>query len=122
MKIGIVIITYQRLDGSTPILLQRAIDSIKKQTHQDYTLIVVGDKYEDDNEFKNICNNTGLGNKIVFENLPYAKERDKYPLGSKELWSSGGVNARNYGIDIGLSLGLEYICHLDHDDYWISSS
>ncbi len=118
MKIGIVIITYQRLDGSTPILLQRAIDSIKKQTHQDYTLIVVGDKYEDDNEFKNICNNTGLGNKIVFENLPYAKERDKYPLGSKELWSSGGVNARNYGIDIGLSLGLEYICHLDHDDYW----
>jgi hypothetical protein len=23
-----------------------------------------------------------------------------------------------YGIDIGLELGLEYICHLDHDDYW----
>ena len=118
MKLGIVIATYQKSDGSTPSLLQRAIGSIINQTHQDYTLIVIGDKYEDDDEFKNICNNTGLGDKIVFENLPYAKERDKYPLGSKELWSAGGVNAYNYGIDLGLSLGLEYICHLDHDDYW----
>jgi glycosyltransferase involved in cell wall biosynthesis len=77
MKIGIVITTYQKSDGSTPTLLQRAIDSIKKQTHQDYTLIVIGDKYDDNDEFKNICNNTGLGDKIVFENLPYAKEREK---------------------------------------------
>ena len=39
-------------------------------------------------------------------------------MGSKELWSAGGVNARNYGVDLGLELGLNYICHLDHDDYW----
>jgi glycosyltransferase involved in cell wall biosynthesis len=56
MKIGVVIITYQKLDGSSPSLLKRAIDSIKNQTHQDYTLIVIGDKYEDDDEFKSICN------------------------------------------------------------------
>ena len=36
MKLGIVIATYQRLDGSTPVLLKRAIDSVKKQTHQDF--------------------------------------------------------------------------------------
>ena len=118
MKIGVIVITYQKLDGSSPSLLKRAIDGIKNQTHQDYTLIVIGDKYEDDDEFKSICNDPDLKGKIIFENLPYAKERDKYALGSKELWSSGGVNARNYGIDLGLELGLEYICHLDHDDYW----
>jgi acetyltransferase-like isoleucine patch superfamily enzyme len=118
MKIGIIITTYQKLDGSSPSLLKKAIDSIKNQTHQDYTLIVIGDKYEDDDEFKYICNDPDLKGKIIFENLPYAKERDKYALGSKELWSSGGVNARNYGIDLGLELGLEYICHLDHDDHW----
>jgi len=118
MKLGILITTYQKLDGSTPSLLKRAIDSIKNQTHQDYTVIVIGDKYEDNSEFEAICHSFNLGDKLIFENLPYAKEREKYPLGSKELWSSGGVNARNYGVDLGLKLGLEYICHLDHDDYY----
>jgi acetyltransferase-like isoleucine patch superfamily enzyme len=118
MKLGIVIATYQKLDGSTPIILKRAIESIKNQSYQDYILIVIGDKYEDNDEFETICNEADLGDKIIYENLPYAKEREKYPIGSKELWSSGGVNARNYGIDLGLGLGLEYICHLDHDDYW----
>lgn len=118
MKLGILIATYQKLDGSTPIILKRAIESVKNQTHQDYTLIIIGDKYDDNDEFESICYDAGLGDKLIFKNLPYAKEREKYPLGSKELWSSGGVNARNYGIDFGLELGLEYICHLDHDDYW----
>jgi acetyltransferase-like isoleucine patch superfamily enzyme len=118
MKLGIVIATYQRLDGSTPSLLKRAIDSIKEQTHQDYTLIVIGDKYENNDEFKSICNDKDLEGKIHYVNLPYAKEREKYSIGSKELWSAGGVNARNCGIDLGLELGLTYICHLDHDDYW----
>ncbi len=118
MKIGIVITTYQKHDGSTPTILKRAIDSIKNQSHQDYTLIIIGDKYDDNGEFESICHSADLGDKIVFKNLPYAKEREKYPMGSKELWSSGGVNARNYGVNLGLELGLEYICHLDHDDYW----
>jgi virginiamycin A acetyltransferase len=120
MKLGIVIATYQRLDGSTPSLLKRAIESIKHQTHQDYTLIIIGDKYEDNSEFENICNDLDLKDKIVYKNLPYAKEREKYPIGSQELWSAGGVNAVNYGINLGLELGLTYICHLDHDDYWHS--
>jgi len=118
MKLGILITTYQKFDGSTPTLLKRAIDSIKNQTHQDYTLIIIGDKYDDNGEFELICQDIDLGNKIVIKNLPHAKEREKYPMGSKELWSSGGVNARNYGINLGLKLGLEYICHLDHDDYF----
>lgn len=117
-KLGIVIATYQRSDGSTPSLLKRAIDSIKNQTHQDYTLIIIGDKYEDGVEFESICNDKDLEGKIHYVNLPNAKERDKYPAESKELWSAGGVNAMNYGIDLGLELGLTYICHLDHDDYW----
>ncbi len=118
MKLGIVIATYQRTDGMTPFLLKQAIESIKNQSYSEYTLIVIGDKYEDNDEFENICKSIDLGSKLVYKNLPYAKEREKYRMGSKELWSSGGVNARNHGIDIGLDLGLDYICHLDHDDYW----
>lgn len=120
MKLGIIITTWQKLDGTTPNLLNRAIESIKKQTHQDYSLIIIGDKYEDNDEFESICNDEELKGKIFYKNLPNAKEREKYPIGSQELWSSGGVNARNQGIDWGLELGLSYICHLDHDDYWHS--
>ena len=116
MKLGILITTYQKYDGTTPFLLKRAIESIKNQSYQDYTLIIIGDKYDDNEEFESICNEVDLKDKIVYKNLPYAKEREKYSLSSKELWSAGGVNARNYGIDFGLELGLEYICHLDHDD------
>jgi acetyltransferase-like isoleucine patch superfamily enzyme len=118
MKIGIVVPTYQKPDGTTPELLQRAIDSVKSQTHQDYVLIIIGDKYEDNAEFERICSSAELGDRIVYENLPQAVEREKYAAGTKELWSAGGVAACNYGIDLGLKLGLTYMCHLDHDDYW----
>jgi len=118
MKLGILITTYQKPDGTTPIILKRALDSVKNQTYQDYILVVVGDRYDDDIEFQQICNSIGLNDKIICVNLPYAKEREKYPIGSKELWASGGVNARNEGISICLDSGIEYICHLDHDDYW----
>ena len=47
MKLGIIIPTYQKLNGSTPTLLKRAVESVKNQTYQDYTLIIIGDKYED---------------------------------------------------------------------------
>lgn len=118
MKLGIIIATYQKLDGTTPQLLRRAIDSVKNQTHEDYQLIVIGDKYEDNTEFEAICNDAKLGDRITYVNLPQAVEREKYAMGTKELWSAGGVTAYNHGIDLGLELGLSYICHLDHDDYW----
>jgi glycosyltransferase involved in cell wall biosynthesis len=78
MKLGIVIATYQRLDGSTPSMLKRAIDSVKNQTHQDYTLIIIGDKYEDNNEFESICNDSDLKDKIVYKNKQ--KNQQKLPL------------------------------------------
>ena len=58
-------------------------------------------------------------NKLYFENLPYAKERDNYKNDKKALWSYGGVNAMNHGILKSLKDGYEYICHLDHDDWWL---
>jgi acetyltransferase-like isoleucine patch superfamily enzyme len=119
MKLGIIITTYQRPNGSTPEVLKRAIESIKNQTHQDFFLIIIGDKYNNNDEFEYLCTlHEELKDKIYYENLPFAKEREKYAIGSKELWSSGGTYAYNYGIDVALKHGLTYVCHLDHDDYW----
>lgn len=116
MKLSIIISTYQRTDNSTPFYLKRALDCVFNQTHKDFKVYVIGDKYEDNEEFINICESYDK-DKIYFENLPFAKERDLYGKGFA-LWSYGGVNAVNHGITKSLEDGNNYICHLDHDDEW----
>jgi hypothetical protein len=53
----------------------------------------------------------------LFVNLDVAKERDFY-TNKWALWSYGGVNATNHGVDLSMSEGNYYICRLDHDDEW----
>jgi glycosyltransferase involved in cell wall biosynthesis len=119
MKLSIVIATYQRKDGSTPRLLMRALDSIFSQTYKNFKVYLIGDRYENNSEILKIVNKYDPA-KLFFENLPIAKERDNYK-DKKTIWSYGGVNAINHGITKSLSEGHEYICHLDHDDWWLSN-
>jgi glycosyltransferase involved in cell wall biosynthesis len=121
MKIGIIIPTYQRADRTTLKYLQRALNSIKNQTYSDYKVFLIGDKYENKEEFINISTSIIPKEKMFSINLSYAKEREKYPLGDKKLWCSGGVNATNYGIELCLKENINFICHLDHDDWWESN-
>jgi len=121
MKIGIVIPTYQKIDGTTSSLLTRALNSIKNQTFKDYKVFLIGDRYEDNDEFIKIATSIIDIDKIYYENLPFAEERDKYVDNNLALWRYGGVNATNHGIEISLSQGYDYICHLDHDDTWESN-
>lgn len=57
---------------------------------------------------------------MEFINLSSAKEREQYTTAENlwNLWHCGGVNASNIGITKALSEKIEYICHLDHDDWW----
>jgi len=119
MKFGIVISTYKRRDGKTLFYLNRALESILKQTYGNYKVFLIGDKYEDDAEFKQFGKQFNLSN-FYSENLPVAVERDKY-TDKKILWCSGGCNASNYGIDLALRDDIDYICRLDHDDWWENS-
>ena len=122
MKIGIVVTTYQRKDGMTPVYLERALKSIMSQTHKDYKVFLIGDKYEDEEEFMRLATSIIPPEKMHYENLKVAKEREKYSGDTEDdrlkLWCSGGVNARNEGMKIALSQGFSYICHIDHDDMW----
>jgi glycosyltransferase involved in cell wall biosynthesis len=116
IKFSIVITTYQRKDGSTPNVLKRALDSVFNQDYQNFKIYVIGDKYEDNSEFESIF--TGYPKeKIYYENLPFAKERDNYK-DKWLIWRYAGCFANNYGIDKSISDGFEYVCHLDHDDEW----
>jgi glycosyltransferase involved in cell wall biosynthesis len=116
--LAIVISTYQRNDGTTPIHLTKALTSIKNQTYQNYMVFLIGDRYDNNDEFIRLATSIIDSDKMVFVNLPNAVEREKYPFGDVRLWSSGGVNAVNFGIKLALEQNYNYICRLDHDDWW----
>jgi len=121
MTLGVTIHTYQRADGQTPLLLLRAIQSITNQSYQNFKIFIVGDKYEDNTEFEAIINGfVEIADKIVYENLHFAHERDKYlGVNNVALWNSGGANALNHANNLAKHHGITKVCHLDHDDVWL---
>lgn len=115
--LGVAIATYQRRDGRTKELLTRALGSIAAQNYPKsrITVFLVGDKYEDKNEFKTIVDKFSENLRIESINLIQAVEREFYPKDA--LWSYGGVNAINTAIEMAKS-EVDWLCHLDHDDFW----
>jgi hypothetical protein len=62
----------------------------------------------------------GIGDKLVYENLSFAHERDKYlGIHNVALWNCGGANALNHANNLAKSYGITKACHLDHDDVWL---
>ena len=118
MRLAIRILTYQRSDGKTPYFLRKALESIKNQTYQNYKVFLIGDKYDDNDEFVNIATSIIPEENIFFHNLDSAYEREKYDFGSMQLWCAGGTKASNYCINKLLEEGYSWACHLDHDDFW----
>ena len=114
---AVIIPTYRREDGRTPSLLRRALDSVFAQSYTNFKVFLIGDKYEGDEEILDLISQYPQ-KQIYYENLPIAKERSKYPIRSKELWCTGGVNATNYAIAKAMSEHLQYACLIDHDDQW----
>jgi hypothetical protein len=117
-KIGILIPTYQREDGKTFEYLTRCLNSIKNQSFKNYKVFLIGDHYEDNDEFVNIATSIIDCDKIHYHNFPYAEERTMYIDNKWALWSYGGTVTTNHGVKMALDEGYEYLCHLDHDDYW----
>jgi hypothetical protein len=74
MKFAIRILTYQRKDGKSEEYLRRSLGSIKKQTHQDYKVFLIGDKYDNHEELIRLSRIIS-SEKIYVENLPNAVER-----------------------------------------------
>jgi glycosyltransferase involved in cell wall biosynthesis len=50
-ELAIVIPTYRRVDNTTPYYLTKALTSIKDQTYQNYKVFLIGDHYDDNDEF-----------------------------------------------------------------------
>ena len=121
MTLGVTIHTYKRADGQTPVLLGKAIQSVVNQSYQDFKIFIVGDKYENNQEFEDIINGfIEIADKIIYENLNFANERDKYlNIDNRALWNCGGANALNHANNLAKANGITKVCHLDHDDIWL---
>jgi glycosyltransferase involved in cell wall biosynthesis len=117
-RFGIVVPTFQRGDGKTPFFLKRCIDSVVTQSYSNFFLYVVGDDYVNRKEFEDLMKPYKDDGRVLWKNLEEATERIKYFDNKEALWSCGGTNATNYGMDWAERDGLDYICLLDHDDCW----
>jgi glycosyltransferase involved in cell wall biosynthesis len=117
MNIAVIIPTYQRKDGKTPFYLKRALGSVFDQKHIDFKVFLIGDCYDDNKEFELIATQY-VGDRLYYINLEKAEERDKYVDNKMVLWSCGGATAFLYGIAKALEQGFDYMCCLDHDDFW----
>jgi len=117
-KFGIVICTYYRKDGSSFLKVSRAIKSIENQTNKEWKIFLIGDHYENEEEFKKI---TQLlpEEKITAINLPFAAERESGLFSGNSLWCSAGANASNAGIEQSVKEEYDIHCHLDDDDIWL---
>ena len=114
MHFSIVTPTYHRPGGREEVA--RAIESVLAQSHEDWTLILVGDNYQPQEEFASLCALVPPG-KLASINLPYAAERDA-GLRGRALWLAGGTNALNIGLGLAAAAGATLVARLDDDDWW----
>jgi glycosyltransferase involved in cell wall biosynthesis len=104
--VSVLIQTYNRVD----ILFDRAIQSILKQTYQNYEIIIIDDGSVD-----------GTYNRIIEFNHPkikvYKNSRKKYRYPNKAIyhWFAGPVSALNFGLKF---CNGQYIARIDDDDIW----
>lgn len=117
---GIVMATYCRPNGKTPDYLEISIESVLSQEHSNWDLIIVGDKYEPEDEILKIIYHyrPKTSNKIIYlRNVlverDHIKNRDK-------LWRIAGATSMNMGLNYLRHNGYKYYSHMDDDDSWTS--
>ncbi len=123
-KIVIVMATYYRKNKKTSIFLKRSLNSILNQTFKNWDLIIVGDKYEPEDELIQIINTFKIESQVdknEINNIIYLKnenvERD-FVVNKRNLWHCAGATSMNMGLDYARNNNYKYYCHLDDDDYW----
>jgi cephalosporin hydroxylase len=118
IKFIIVMATYYRQNNKTNEYLKRSLNSIINQNYQNWDLIIVGDKYEKEDELLQLISEyqNKTENKIIYINNQNV-ERDNVKNKMK-LWHCAGATSINIGLKYARDNGYKYYSHLDDDDWW----
>jgi glycosyltransferase involved in cell wall biosynthesis len=117
IKFGISMASYYRKNNKSKEYLTRALNCIKNQTADNWHIYLVGDKYENNEEFEEIIKSSMI-TKITHINLDIAEERDNLQKDPFGLWNVGGSNAFNTANKMAYDDGCDFILHFDDDDIW----
>lgn len=115
-KFAVCMATYRRPNNKSPYYLQRSLSSVLNQTATNWHIFLVGDKYENQEEFDKAVSLVP-SEKITAVNLPVAPERENI-TNPHERWKVAGANAFNHVHQLALNAGFDYILHLDDDDFF----
>jgi hypothetical protein len=114
-KICVIMPTYFRKNGSTKYLLSRALRNLEAQTYKNFKLFLIGDHYDNNNEFEEIC-------KSYKKDIFYKNNEEHYRcynFSNKSIyWTIGGALALKMGIEKAIEEKFNYYLHLDDDDEW----
>lgn len=115
VKFGIMMITYQRSDGNTPKYIKEAIDSVKSQNYKNWKIYLVGDDYDNNEEFEDIASHAPK-DKIWHQNMDLPGERLRFE--GNDLWHCGSNAGANLALEQMKKDGMQWTTRLDHDDVW----
>ena len=127
IKFGIVMATHKISDSgaqtgrqkymNTPALLRDSLGSIKDQKYDNYTVYLVGDAYDGDDEIKTVMGETLPKEKLKYHNLSTPGERGK-GFTKEQFRYTAGSGAVNKALNMAKADGVDYVVKIDHDDKW----
>ena len=114
-KVCVVIPTYFRKNGTTKKLLSRALRNLEEQTYKNFKLFLIGDHYDNNEEFDELCNSY---KKDIFYKNNEEHYRGYRFQDKRNYWGIGGGLALKTGIEKAIEENFDYYFHLDDDDLW----
>jgi len=128
IKFGIVMATHDMSAGrankqrakhmTTPGVLADALNSIKKQKYKNWKIYLTADKYDGDDEIKQVMKDIIPDDQIQYKNRSTPGERDNKKWTTKQIRFTAGSAALNDSLDMAKKDGCDYIVRIDHDDKW----
>ena len=117
-KICVIMATYFRKNGTTKNLLSKALINLEAQTYKNFKLFLIGDHYDNNDEFEELCKS--YKNEIYYKNNEEHYRCYNFPK-HKIHRNIRGSLALKTGIEKAIEEKYDYYFHLDDDFTWIDT-
>jgi hypothetical protein len=115
LRICVIMATYFRKNGTSKENISRALRILESQTYSNFKLFLIGDHYDNNDEFEELC-------KSYTKDIFYKNNEEHYRhytfLNKKTYWAIGGGLAIKTGVEKAMEENYDYYFHLDDDDMW----